>query len=158
VPSICLATPADARSLAQLRWDFRASVATPVEDEAAFVDRCTAWMRPRLEPGSSWTCWVLEDEGDVAGQLWLQLIEKLPNPVPELEQHAYITNVYVAPRLRGAGLGAVLLETALAYCREQSVDSVILWPTPQSRTLYERHGFAVRDDLMELNLDGGRHL
>jgi GNAT superfamily N-acetyltransferase len=158
VPTIRLATPADAYALAQLRWDFRASVATPIEEEAAFLERCTSWMRPRLEPGEPWTCWALDDSGEVAGQLWLQLIEKLPNPVPELERHAYITNVYVVPRLRGAGLGAALLETALAYCREQSVDSVILWPTPQSRTLYQRHGFAVRNDLMELNLNDGRHL
>jgi hypothetical protein len=29
------------------------------------------------------------------------------------------------------------------------VDRLVLWPTPESRTLYERHGFAVRDDLLE---------
>jgi hypothetical protein len=29
------------------------------------------------------------------------------------------------------------------------VDATILWPTPASRTLYLRHGFAVRDDLLE---------
>lgn len=47
------------------------------------------------------------------------------------------------------------METPLAQ-REQvtsrrplarRVDAVILWPTPASRTLYDRHGFAVRDDL-----------
>jgi hypothetical protein len=33
------------------------------------------------------------------------------------------------------------------------MDAVILWPTPRSRRLYERHGFAVRKDLFE---DGQR--
>jgi hypothetical protein len=34
----------------------------------------------------------------------------------------------------------------------RAVDAVVLWPTPASRTLYLRHGFAVREDLMERRL------
>ena len=152
------ATPADAAALAALRYDFRAAVNPPVEGEDVFVQRCAAWMRPRLAADGPWLCWLLEREGVPAGQIWLQLIEKLPNPAPELELHGYITNVYVAPEARGHGAGEALLETALAHCRSAGVDSVILWPTARSRTLYARHGFAVRDDLMEVLLDDKRHI
>jgi hypothetical protein len=33
------------------------------------------------------------------------------------------------------------------------VHAIILWPTERSRSLYERQGFAVRDDMMELIVD-----
>jgi hypothetical protein len=50
------------------------------------------------------------------------------------------------------------METALAHCRESRVDSVILWPTARSRTLYARHGFSEPTDMMEAILDEGRDL
>jgi GNAT superfamily N-acetyltransferase len=156
--SIRLATPEDAKALARLRYEFRSALNEAAEDQAAFVERCAGWMAKRLVTGSAWRCWVVEIAEAIAGNLWLQLIEKIPNPGPELEQHAYITNVFIRPAARGVGAGEALVETALAFCREQQVDSVILWPTDRSRSLYARHGFAVRDDLMEAILNDGRHL
>jgi GNAT superfamily N-acetyltransferase len=155
--NVRLAIPADVPDLARMRYEFRAAQNPPEETLEAFVARCSAWMTPRLAAGS-WRCWVVEDGAAVRGQLWLQLIEKLPNPGPELEVHGYITNVYVAPEVRGAGSGRMLMEAALAHCRASGVDSVILWPTERSRTLYARHGFKLPDDMMEAVLDPGRDL
>ncbi len=155
--NIRLATPADAMALARLRYDFRAAERPPIEPEEEFITRCAEWMAVRLEPGSSWRCWLLQDDaGSIAGNLWLQLIEKLPNPGPELECHAYITNVFVVPAARGQGAGELLVSTAMAFCRENGTDSAILWPTARSRTLYARHGFAARDDLLEAIVNEGR--
>lgn len=156
--TVRVATSDDAPALARLRYEFRATLGEATEDEAAFLARCTAWMAERLAAEGAWHCWVCEDGGGLAGNLWLQRIEKVPNPVPELEAHAYITNVYVQPRARGAGAGEALLRAALAWCREHGIDSAILWPTPRSRSLYARHGFAVRDDLMEAIINPGRDL
>mgnify|MGYP000902047662 CR=1 FL=1 len=155
---IRLALPADAERLATLRFDFRAAMNESSEPREQFIPRCASWMEERLRPGSAWRCWVAEDAERVVGHLWLQLIEKIPNPAPELEQHAYITNVYVDPGSRGDGLGRQLMDAALAFCREQRVDSVILWPTEKSRTLYARHGFVEPADIMEAVLDPGRDL
>lgn len=137
-----------------MRFAFRDENSPAVESEAAFVARCEPWMRERLS-GSAWCCWVAEGPAGIVGHLWLQLIEKIPNPAPELEQHAYITNVYVEPASRGAGIGALLLAAALSFCRDERVDSVILWPTERSRPLYARHGFVEPDDLLELVLGRG---
>lgn len=153
-----MASPADAQALAGLRYDFRAAMNEATEDREAFVERCAEWMSRRLQTGTPWRCWVAEDVGAVVGHLWLQIIEKVPNPAPELESHAYITNVYVDPAARGSGLGERLIDVALAFCREQRVDSVILWPTAKSRTLYARHGFAEPHDMLEAILDPGRDL
>jgi N-acetylglutamate synthase-like GNAT family acetyltransferase len=83
------------------------------------------------------------------GTLWLQLVEKLPNPGDETELHGYVSSVYVAPALRNEGVGTGLLTACLAECDALAIDAVFLWSTPDSRRLYERHGFAVRDDLLD---------
>ena len=145
------ALPDDAPALAALRYEFRSQFGTVVEDEAAFVARCTEWMRARLK-GDVWLVWVAEFEGQVIGQLWLQPMEKIPNPVRETELHAYITNAFVRPEYRSAGLGSKLLRLALAWCQEAGVDRVILWPSERSRPLYQRHGFTADNELMELQL------
>src|SRR5262245_52858544 len=149
---IRLAAPADAASLARLRYEFRAGHDPATEAEAEFLPRCRAWMAARLAPGSPWRCWVAEEAGGLAGVIWLQLIEKIPNPGAEAEHHGYISNLYVEPSRRGAGIGSRLMDACLRFCEKEAVDAVILWPTPRSRSLYERHGFAVREDLLERRL------
>ena len=147
--NVRLATTRDARALAQLRYAFRSSTGAPCEGESEFVERCRQWMVERLREGGAWRCWVAEREGEPFGNLWAQLVEKIPNPVIEPERHAYITNFYVRDVERGRGAGSLLLSAALDWCRESDVHAVVLWPTERSRSLYLRHGFAVREDLPE---------
>ena len=148
---IRLATSDDAEALARLRYEFRAALGTPNEAEAAFVERCSAWMRARLgDDPPAWRAWVALVDGVIVGGIWLQSIEKVPNPVPEPETHAYLTNFYVRPHARGVGIGARLFSSALAWCRDHDVHAVILWPTTRSRSLYARHGFRVPEDMMAL--------
>jgi len=146
---IRLAGPADVPSLARLRYEFRSCYDPAIENEADFLARCVAWMAARLAPGGPWRCWVAEEAGGLVGAIWLQFIEKIPNPGAEAEKHGYISNLYVEPSRRGDGLGSMLIDTCVRFCEKEAVDAVILWPTPRSRRLYERHGFAVRDDLLE---------
>jgi GNAT superfamily N-acetyltransferase len=146
------AKPSDATALAQLRYAFRSLTDQDIEPKSEFVQRCLTWMTDRLQR-PNWQCWVAERENEIIGVLWLQLIEKIPNPTSEPEFHAYITNVFVNESSRDQGVGSRLLTEALTFCKEQLVHAVILWPSEKSRTLYERHGFAVRSDLFELVLE-----
>ncbi|MGH2708893.1 MAG: GNAT family N-acetyltransferase, partial [Actinomycetota bacterium] len=68
----------------------------------------------------------------------------------------YVTSLYVQPDRHGAGLGSALLAAALHECEVLRVDTVILWPTPKSRPLYQRHGFVAGDDLLEWRLASPR--
>lgn len=138
----------DAQALAELRWEFRTGLGHPKETETDFLTRCARWMRARLSGDGSWRCWLAEEAGEPLGTAWLQLIEKLPNPVAESELHGYVSSLYVRPSHRGRGVGSELLGACLAACEGLGVDAVILWPTPESRSLYLRHGFAARDDLL----------
>jgi len=157
--SIREATEADAPALASLRYEFRAGIGNAVESRDEFVARCSEWMVERLGEGSAWRCWVVEGaDGSIQGHLWLQVVEKVPNPVAELERHGYITNVYVDPGARGSGAGTALMEAAMAWCRENRTDSAFLWPTERSRSLYARFGFEVPGDMMEATGTPGRDL
>ena len=146
---IRLATPADAADLARLRYEFRTELDPAVEAKERFMERCAEWMAAQLAPGGAWRCWVADSGGAVVGTVWLQRIEKLPNPVGHLGYHGYISSVYVTADRRGAGIGSALLAACLARCEAEAIDAVFLWPTELSRSLYQRHGFAVRDDLLE---------
>lgn len=150
---IRMATAGDAAMLAVLRYDFRTRNIPGDEDRVSFVARCEEWMREHLG-GGLWRCWIAEQDGAAVGNIWLNLIEKIPNPAPETECHAYITNFYVLEEMRGQGVGSRLLETALEWCKSRRVHAAILWPSDRSRPLYERNGFAVRNDLLELIVTG----
>jgi GNAT superfamily N-acetyltransferase len=143
---------ADAPALARMRLAFRTELGEVSEQSGEFVERCTRWMAERLHEQASWHCWLAEAGDGMLGALWLQLIEKIPNPAGEAELHAYVTNFYVIAAARGLGLGDRMLGLALAWCRSRHVDTVILWPSQRSRALYGRHGFTVRDDLLALRL------
>jgi GNAT superfamily N-acetyltransferase len=140
-PTLRIAQPADAAELARLRYEFRSTERPATEPREAFVARATAWMRERLARGTPWRCFVAVRDGAITGHVWITLVEKVPNPGgDEPERHAYLTNLYVRPAERG-GTGSALLEVALTWCREARVDTVILWPSERSRTLYARYGF-----------------
>ncbi|HJZ82113.1 MAG TPA: GNAT family N-acetyltransferase [Pyrinomonadaceae bacterium] len=153
--TIRLASLADAVTLARLRYEFRASLCEPEEPFEVFVARCERWMKERLQDGNSWRCWIGESDGAPVGHLWVQLIEKIPNPISEPEQHAYLTNFYVREANRGRGVGSRLLAAAMDWIQGQDVHAMILWPTDESRTLYLRNGFAVPEDLMEKIITNG---
>jgi GNAT superfamily N-acetyltransferase len=139
----------DAEQLARLRFEFRTERLPAVENRSEFLDRCRSWMEQRLTPPSAWRCWTAALGADLIGTLWMQLIEKLPNPSEEQELHGYVSSVYVVPPHRKAGIGGALIDACLAQCERVGVDSVFLWSTPGSRALYHRKGFAARDDLLD---------
>ncbi len=151
-----MAKRADAPRLAQLRFGLR-SKPTNTESEEGFRERCALWMARALEQ-DNWRCWVAELDQTLVGAVWLQLIEKIPNPTAEPESIGYITNFFVAESERGKGLGSQMLNEVLTWCREQQSDKgrliagVILWPTDRSRALYLRNGFEVPKNLFELEL------
>jgi GNAT superfamily N-acetyltransferase len=104
-------------------------------------------MRARLADDERWRAWVLDIDGALAGAVWLEFVEKLPNPNGEPELHAYVTSFYVNPMHRNVGAGSRLLAALLDDCRSARVDAVFLWPSERSRPLYERNGFIAASNM-----------
>jgi len=145
-----LATESDAMLLARLRYEFRSTFHQVIESDASFIERCTVWMQDRLRTDTHWKCWIAECAQTPVGNVWAQLVEKIPNPLAEPEQYVYVTNFYIREEHRGKGIGSKLLSAVLAWSRSQNVHTVILWPTEQSKHFYSRHGFSITHDIMQL--------
>lgn len=146
------ALPRDADALAQLRYRFRLERRPATESLDAFAVRCSNWMRPRLRGDSHWTVWLAERDGAIVGNVWLQIVEKIPNPGPESELHAYVSNFFIVPEERNSGLGTRLLGAAVGHCKTHGVDTLFLWPSQRSIPLYSRAGFESPTDLLVLEL------
>jgi GNAT superfamily N-acetyltransferase len=140
----------DAAILAALRYQFRAELDVPTERRDPFEERMRAWWA-RRESGQ-WRAWIALDGDEPVGEVFLQIVEKLPNPVAEPERLGYITSLFVTPAHRNASVGGALLDCALDDCRSAGLDTVVLWPSTRSRPLYRRRGFVDRGDVMELPL------
>ena len=146
------ASPADADRLSRLRYAFRVERRPPIESLDEFVRRSSAWMRARLTEDSPWRAFVAERDGSLVANVWVQIVEKIPNPGPEPELHAYVSNFFVLPAERNAGTGTRLLNAVLDHCRTRLVDTVFLWPSERSRPLYRRFGFQQPADMLALDL------
>lgn len=146
-----VASESDALTLAKLRYEFRSAFHEVRENDVMFIARCEAWMRERLCSESLWKCWMAESEGTAVGNVWAQLVEKIPNPIEEPEYYIYLTNFYVREEHRSHGVGAMLLSEILTWSKSNNIKTVILWPTERSKPFYSRHGFSAAEDLMQLN-------
>src|SRR5689334_5620893 len=146
---IRIATENDAPLLARFRYELRSST-DEIESEAQFLERCALWMRERLHVDSDWQCWIAESDEVPCGNIWAQMVEKIPNPVVESECYIYVTNFYVREAYRSQGIGTRLLSEVLAWAKTQNAHTAILWPRERSKSLYLRHGFSVADDLMRV--------
>ena len=149
---IRMASELDALTLARLLYEFRLSFHDVREDEVAFVERCTVWMRERLRSESLWKCWIAEFDDTAIGDVWVQLVEKIPNPIDEPEYYIYLTNFYVREQHRSHGVGSMLLSEILTWGGSKNVKTIILWPTERSKAFYMRHGFTAAEDVMQLNI------
>jgi GNAT superfamily N-acetyltransferase len=84
--------------------------------------------------------WVAEREGEVAGCVGI---------VGQADGSAQLRWFLVDPAHRGAGIGRMLLNDALAFCRAEGFRSVFLWTVKgldAAAHLYRAAGFAVTQE------------
>jgi len=83
----------------------------------------------------------------------LELIQKVPRPGRTTHPFIYMTNVYTLPEHRGQGLGSKLLKEIEAWSREKEYEFIIVWPSDWSIEFYERNGYKLCKEPMELILE-----
>lgn len=139
------ATADDAVALAGLRFQFAEETdrrgPQSFED---FVAHFSRYLTAALASGR-WRAVVADMDGTVVGHAYLELMDKLPVPGRPYRQMGYVTNVYVRPDLRNAGLGARIVAEIVRLGEEMGLESLVLWPTPRSVPFYRRMGFEPAD-------------
>jgi len=106
---------------------------------------CAAFLEDAI-CGGRWNIWVAEQNERIVAHVFVALVDKVPRPVRENSKIAYLTNVYTRPSFRGKGIGAKLMERAREAAREADVELMIVWPSKESLSFYEREGFTAPDE------------
>ena len=157
-PTIGPATIDDVPELARLRWELYAEQnGDPTEPFAAYVERFARFARSALA-SKDWRAWVVRTDDRLVGAMWLHTVHRVPVPGKRAGPIGYLTNVYVAPEHRNAGLGAQMLDHVKAWCGEENFSLVIVWPTERSRSFYRRGGFDRPDEPLVIELEPDRPL
>jgi N-acetylglutamate synthase-like GNAT family acetyltransferase len=100
--------------------------------DAAFMEQCRAELKVTPEKMGTWTVWVAEHDGQLAG-----VIALATDGV-----RAEVEEFMVEPCVQGVGTGQALMDTLLAECRRLGLQSVGLDADPNAETIYLKFGFS----------------
>jgi ribosomal protein S18 acetylase RimI-like enzyme len=135
--SVRRATPDDAEAVARLLYEFNVEFDSPTPEPPQLARR----MRELMTGGE--TVVLLGGDGPDAiavlrfrPSIWSQALE------------CYLAELYVAPALRGQGLGRAVMETAIDVARAEGADYMDLGTSEDdvaARKLYESLGFINRE-------------
>jgi GNAT superfamily N-acetyltransferase len=137
-PSIRIATSADAEPAARLLHDFNSEFDSPTPGVAVLaprLDRLLAAAEVTILLGG-------------AGPDGIAVLRLRPS-IFEAGPTAYLEELYVAPAMRGRGLGRALLEATMAEARRAGAARIELGTEEgdvAARALYESAGFTNQSD------------
>jgi len=89
----------------------------------------------------------------LAAAMWLHTVPRIPVPGKRAGPIGYLTNVYVEPAHRNAGLGAEMVDQVTVWCRTEGFSTVIVWPTARSRSFSRRGGFSRLEEPLVLDVE-----
>jgi GNAT superfamily N-acetyltransferase len=142
------ASTADVDTLAAHR---RAMFVDMGYNDAAALDSMTTkfrpWVHDRMESQVYLAWLVVASDGSIAAGAGLWLMDWLPHMIGNGVRRGNIVNVYTDEKFRRRGLARCLMDTALLWCRENGIDTVILHASPLGKDLYESMGFTQTNEM-----------
>ena len=147
------AQESDSAELARLNWDFSSEEERVLEHSfemyAASFDQ---FLLSALSSGN-WAIWVAEYEKRLVFMAYVQIIHKVRRPGRSgSRQYGYVTNVFTEAPLRSQGIGTAVFERIIGWAKLQQLEFLILWPSEASVQFYQRSGFMLSPDALELQL------
>ena len=119
--------------------------------DEAVLDKMSAafrpWVMSKLQSGEYMTWFALRADGSIAAGVGLWIMDWPPHMLDTAARRGNILNVYTDPDSRRLGLARKLMETAVAWCREHGIRSVILHASAEGRPLYESMGFQATNEM-----------
>ncbi len=114
---------------------------------AQMAERCRPWLLTKMQSGE-YLAWLATDQnGTIVAGTGLWLMDWIPHVVGKSTRRGNILNVYTERKFRRRGLARRLVEVAVAWCRENGIDTVILHASSEGRPLYEALGFAATNEM-----------
>ena len=119
-------------------------------DEAAMdrmAEKCKPWLLEKMKSGEYLAWLAVDAEGTIAAGAGLWLMDWIPHLIGKSQRRGNIINVYTERKFRRRGLARRLMDTAVNWCRENGIDTVILHASDEGRGLYESMGFAATNEM-----------
>ncbi len=101
---------------------------------------------------------LILDENPVAivylqrSHIFVHKIELIPRPCKIRDHFGYLTNNYTKPACRNRGIGSELMQRVKDWAKDEDLELLIVYPSEEAVTFYERAGFYSENDVMELRL------
>lgn len=145
------ARPGDFSTLASLRIELlRQSGRLDGVDTAALQTAITRFFA--AYNGRTCHTLVAEEGRQVVGMGSVSLFDRPPTPGNLAGRQAWLSNLCVIASHRGQGIGSRLLAELIQRARDLGAGRVSLHASVQMRPLYQRHGFQLREDELQLDL------
>ncbi len=110
-------------------------------------DRFRDWLIERMNSGDYLAWLASAPDGSIAAGAGLWLMDWPPHMIGKGARRGNIVNVYTAPDHRRKGLAKQLMQTALDWCRQHEIDTVILHASSAGRPIYESMGFQPTNEM-----------
>jgi GNAT superfamily N-acetyltransferase len=114
-------------------------------DDPAYEERFADWY---ARTAAARRAWIAYDGDAAVGMMSMGLFERMPKPGQPTTYWGYLSQAFVVPEARNAGVGRMLLDALLAYAREKGYARVVLHPSDRAIPFYERAGFGPADMLL----------
>lgn len=146
-----LAHQKDFARLAQMRWDFRQErvekIAVVSFEE--FIQACLEFLAQQI---GNYYYWIAENKGEIVSHVFIQKIPLVPRPCRINDSFAYLTNTYTKPEFRSKGIGGELLKTGIEWAKGEEFELLLVYPSDEAISFYQRLGFENDKEIMKLVL------
>ena len=117
-------------------------------DREAFEEAFGAFLADALRSGR-WEVWIAEANGAAVATLSVQRVAAVPTPWQVTRGWGYVTSVQVVPEWRSRGVGRLMMDAATTWARDEGLELLHLWPSPDSVAFYRAVGFSPAVTAME---------
>ena len=142
--------PADIESIVNMR--IRMLAETTDDPMPNGLDKqIRRFVRRHMEDG---TCMgvLAEKDGRVIADAVIYIFETMPDEINMVGRTAMLYNVYTIPEFRDQGIMTKMLPVVIDLAREAGALEMKMNAAPKAIPLYERMGFRVNDDAMNMIL------
>jgi GNAT superfamily N-acetyltransferase len=110
-------------------------------------EKFAPWAEAKMRAGEYLGWFAIAADGAVGAGAGLWIMDWPPHILGRSQRRGNILNVYTEPQFRRRGLARRLTQTALDWCRDHGVDTVILHASDQGRAIYENMGFQPTNEM-----------
>jgi GNAT superfamily N-acetyltransferase len=135
----------DGAALARLRWMWAAEKGVPELSRPEFEQIFHAWMHAARDTHLPF---LAEAGVEPVGMAWLAIVERVPTPAMPRRAGGDLQSVYVAPQLRGRGIGSLLINSVVRVAADRGLLYLTVLPDRRAAALYRRLGFTDAGDCL----------